>query len=88
MACDDMDRERLTQFERHAQSVVALILTLLLAWIGITVQKMDVSMEGMKVKIEALSQHPVDIDGLVQIETRLSVVEYRLHDLENHLNSE
>lgn len=75
-----MDKEQARGLERHAQTVIVLVLTALLLWVGNTVQDMSVSLAKLEVEVKYLREtpHPVDNTKLTAIEGRLHAIELQL----------
>lgn len=63
--------------ERHMQTVLVILATCILIWVGKTVQEMNVKIATMEVKINYLSEvkHPVDLAKLLSIERRIQALE-------------
>ena len=78
-----MDKEQARGLERHAQTVIVLILTALLLWVGTTTQDMSVAIAKLEVEMKYLREtpHPVDVNQLTQIESRLQAIEIQLAGL-------
>ena len=78
-----MDKEQARGFERHAQTVIVLILTALLLWVGNTTQEMAVALAKLEVEVKYLREtpHPIEGNQLVQIEVRLQAIELQLAGL-------
>ena len=69
-------------FERHAQTVIVLLLTALLLWVGNTVQQMSVVIATLEVEVKYLRTSPEVKSGqLVLIEDRLQAIELQLAGL-------
>jgi hypothetical protein len=73
-------------FERHAQSVVALLLVALLLWVATTTQDTSVAVAEMRVEIAYLKvaverphQHPDITQSVGDCQKRLSALEEREH---------
>jgi len=74
-----MDKEQAKGLERHAQTVIVLVLTALLLWVGNTTQEMSVALAKLEVEVKYLSEAPrLDAQQLTLIEGRLSAIEVQL----------
>lgn len=87
MSAESVDAEQRNMFERHAQSVLAVVITALLLWVGNTVQAMSITIAQMKVQIEVLSSapHPVDSQMLLAIEGRITHLESEVESMKKDL---
>lgn len=76
--------EQQRAIERHAQTVLVLVLVAILLWVGSTTQKTAVQVASMTVQIENLRERvnrpPIQFD---RIETRLDAIEQQLHGISN-----
>ena len=70
-----MDKEQARGLERHAQTVIVLVLTALLLWVGNTTQEMAVAIGKMEVEVQNLKNTDAK---LVDIESRLGSIEVTL----------
>jgi hypothetical protein len=73
-----MDKEQARGLERHAQTVIVLVLTALLLWVGNTTQEMAVAIGKMEVEVQNLKNTDAK---LVDIESRLGSIEVTLAGL-------
>jgi uncharacterized protein YlxW (UPF0749 family) len=75
----EKDDKRFPLFEQHAQTVLALIVVGLLAWVALTTQKLDVKVEVMALEISHLKT------SLRQPQNRLNDLTRRVEQLEKNV---
>lgn len=74
-----MDREKMTVLERHAQTVLVLILVALLLWVGNTTQRTAVAVAEMRVEIVYLRAAVDDpVERIRSLEQRVRILEQRV----------
>lgn len=78
MTSDDIKKNAPT-LERHLQTIVAVCIVGLLAWVGNTVQETQVAIAVLTVEIEQLKMEVKKPDGkFLEIERRLDSIERKL----------
>ena len=71
--------------ERHAQTVLVVILGAILLWVGSTVQTTAVSVAQLQVQVATLQIEVRRPDGKFgEIERRLDLIERGLQEIKNH----
>ncbi len=75
-----LDEKRGTSIERHAQTVLVLVLVALLLWVGSTTQSTQVAVAQLSVEIEHMKRE------LQKPEKKFAEIERRLDAIEKALN--
>ena len=75
-----------TQMERHLQTIIVLILTGLLVWVGTTVQQTQVEVAKLSVELQGVNSELIrDDKEMSACEMRMEVIEEQLTQIQAEL---
>lgn len=84
VACE-VEAQRTSNFERHVQTALAVIITMLLGWMGSTVSNSSEQIARLEERMAAMSDKLEDFNGM---RVAVSSLEIRVRQLERRAGSD